>query len=68
MALTSQLSRQVAADVRRRGAHYYMTGAVRILKGDAEAVEAAVRGTQLYTVTLQRRGKVIKAHCSCPYF
>jgi superfamily II DNA or RNA helicase len=68
MAWTSQLSRQVAADVRRRGAHYYMTGAVRILKGDAEKVEASVRGTQVYAVTLDRRGKVIKAHCSCPYF
>jgi superfamily II DNA or RNA helicase len=68
MAWTSQLTRQVAADVRRRGAHYYMAGAVTIVRGGPERVEAAVRGTQLYGVTLVRRGKVVKAHCSCPYF
>src|SRR4051812_43860738 len=67
MALTTELARQVPADVQSKGRDYYARGAVRIHRGNAREVEAIVQGGELYDVTLKRKGKSVHAWCSCPY-
>src|SRR5437763_8040875 len=67
MALSTALSQEVASDVRSRGRQYYTSGAVQLLDGNARRVQAAVRGSQLYDVLLERDSRRIDAWCSCPY-
>ena len=50
----------------QRGSQY--TSRVRALKGEAEAVTATVRGTELYAVTIRVDGDTLRIGCSCPFF
>jgi superfamily II DNA or RNA helicase len=68
MVLTTQLSRQVATAVQRRGRQYYASGAVQLLSGDSSSVRALVQGTEQYRVTLTRTRKHLKVWCTCPYY
>jgi SNF2-related domain/Helicase conserved C-terminal domain/Bacterial SNF2 helicase associated/SWIM zinc finger len=66
--LTSRLASQVPQDTKNGGLQYYQKGAVTVLDGDQEFVDATVRGSRTdYDVTLERKKKSIKAWCSCPY-
>ena len=68
MALTAQLSRQVASDVQQRGRQYYASGVVEILDGDEWWVRALVQGNEQYHVSLTFEKKSLKIWCSCPYY
>src|SRR5947209_5514425 len=68
MVLTTQLSRQVAGDVQRRGRHYYQRGAVHLLEGDEWSVRALVQGTEQYQVTLTGENRRLRVWCTCPYY
>jgi superfamily II DNA or RNA helicase len=68
MVLTTQISRQVASDVQRRGRQYFTSGAVDILDGDKSFVRALVQGTEQYQVSLTREKKRLKVWCTCPYY
>src|SRR5216683_6156804 len=68
MIRTTQLSRQVAGDVQRRGRQYYARGAVEIQDGDDWSVHALVQGSEQYQVSLTRERKRLKVFCSCPYY
>jgi superfamily II DNA or RNA helicase len=68
MVLTTQLSRQVAGAVQRRGRQYFASGAVQLLNGDTWSVRARVQGTEQYQVTLTRAKKYLKVWCTCPYY
>lgn len=68
MSLHQILFKQVDAGVRHRGEGYYATGRVKIKNRDGDYLDASVKGTRRYTVTLKREeGKLISA-CTCPYF
>lgn len=58
------------ADARswKLGEEYLASGAVVMMRADAERVTAAIRGTQPYTATLSvtSRGNLLY-DCSCPY-
>lgn len=66
--LTSGLSSEFDAAIRRRGADYFGSGRVKIESGFALGVVATVRGGGRYTVELERDGPQIVASCTCPYF
>lgn len=68
MLLSTALSRFVPYQVRDRGQTIYRSGAVTVAFGDAYVVEAQVRGSRLYEVTLQREGNDLQVQCECPYF
>ncbi len=68
MALTTQLEYYFLHKVRQRGHSYYKSGAVDIINGNEEEVQADVIGTDTYEVDLYREDDTIYASCSCPYF
>jgi len=70
MSLSKRLDGDFDADVRQRGRSYYLQGRVRILHGGASEVEARVRGSHTYHVTLDftPEDSALEASCECPYF
>src|SRR5438128_2523416 len=68
MSLVTQLSRDFDSGVRNRGRSYFQGGLVRNLEGTAWSVEANVRGSRNYKVSLAREENEIKVSCTCPYF
>src|ERR1017187_223896 len=68
MKLASVLSSDFDSDIRARGASYYRLGAVRIKRGNATAVEAAVRGSRVYDVEIAWDGHRLALFCDCPYY
>ena len=68
MPLTTHLSRYVDNKVRARGASYYRDGAVQIIHGNKEEMQAIVYGTSMYEVELYRQRDAIHVSCTCPYF
>ena len=68
MEVGTQLARCFDREVRERGFAYFRQRQVRILSGDATAVEAEVRGTEDYQVILRRSGDDIESYCGCVYF
>jgi superfamily II DNA or RNA helicase len=68
MVLSAQASWNVAKGIRNRGRQYFLRGAVQILHGDADAVEASVQGSDEYYVTLERDKKSLTVYCTCPYY
>ena len=54
--------------VRKRGENYLHEDRVTITLGDANRVQAAVRGTLLYSVVVERVGRDLMMDCSCEYF
>jgi superfamily II DNA or RNA helicase len=53
---------------RVKGRAYFLDGAVTRIEGDAWSVEATVRGSCDYHVTIRREGRVFSGSCECPYF
>jgi superfamily II DNA or RNA helicase len=68
MKLASVLSSHFDSDIRARGASYFRLGAVRIKRGNATAVEAAVRGSRVYDVEIAWDGHRLALFCDCPYY
>jgi hypothetical protein len=70
MSLSKSLDGDFDADVRQRGRSYYLQGRVRILSGDPSEVEARVRGSHTYHVSLgfTPEDGALEASCACPYF
>ena len=66
-SLSTRLSGDFESGVRSRGQGYYYQGRVRILRGTDSEVEARVRGTQSYDVSLEWEGGVLSAYCDCAY-
>ncbi len=67
-SLARELSSSFAAAVRRRGVDYYEGDRVQIETGSEMRLAAVVRGTEDYTVELQRERDEIRASCTCPHF
>ena len=66
--LTSLLARDFSAAVRHRGFEYFRARRVRILRGDESSVEATVRGTGVYEVSLRYTSGALYVSCDCAYF
>ena len=67
-SLSTRLSGDFESGVRLRGQGYYYQGRVRILRGTDSEVEARVRGTQSYDVSLEWTDGVLAANCDCAYY
>ncbi|MGA3043198.1 MAG: hypothetical protein ABSF54_20665, partial [Bryobacteraceae bacterium] len=68
MKLASVLSPHFDSEIRARGASYFRLGAVRIKRGNATGVEAAVRGSRVYDVEIAWDGRRLALFCDCPYY
>ncbi|HEV2381711.1 MAG TPA: SNF2-related protein [Terriglobia bacterium] len=68
MKLSQRLSRDFTASARSRGRDYFWQQRVRILQGSNSQVEAKVRGSETYGVSLDWKNGVLSAFCDCPYF
>lgn len=67
MAITTHLSEYVDSKVRARGNSYYRSGAVQIIHGNREEMQAIVLGTNAYHVNLYRARDTVYVSCTCPY-
>ena len=65
--LLANLISLVSKTIRERGRNYFLSRRVTLVEGDARHVDATVRGTQSYTVTLSRQHDTIEGTCTCPY-
>lgn len=68
MALTTHLSGYVGSKIQSRGYSYYRDGAVQILNGNKEELQAVVVGTDAYEVDLYREEDTVFVSCTCLYF
>lgn len=68
MTLATKLTREFDSGVRRRGFEYFRDGLVRIHTGSESEVEARVRGSHNYEVSLTLPDDVLVAWCACPFF
>ncbi len=68
ISLTQMLAATVPGGSRVKGRAYFLDQAVTRIEGTAWAVEATVRGSRDYHVTIRRAGRVFSGSCECPYF
>src|SRR6266487_2578592 len=68
MNLVTRLTGDFSSNVRNRGKIYYWQGRVRIDHGSDSQVEARVRGSRQYEVSLDYESGVLSAWCDCSYF
>lgn len=68
MSLTAKFSSLIDSAIRSRGRSYFSQGLVRIARGDEQVVEATVRGSRSYRVTLLIKGRDFIVSCTCPYY
>jgi superfamily II DNA or RNA helicase len=68
MNLVTRLAGDFSTNVRNRGKIYYWQGRVRIQHGSDSQVEAQVRGSRQYEVSLDYEAGVLSAWCDCSYF
>jgi hypothetical protein len=68
MRLATRLADDFSATVRNRGKSYFWQGRVRIQRGTASRVEARVRGSRNYEVSLDWQDGALSAWCDCPHF
>ncbi|MBI3651302.1 MAG: SNF2 helicase associated domain-containing protein [Acidobacteria bacterium] len=68
MSLTQALKSFFSKAICDRGRRYYQNGYVRIKEASDNSLQATVRGSDTYTVSLKIRGATLVASCSCPYF
>ena len=66
--LTLLLARDFSSAVRHRGLEYFRARRVKIRRGDDASVEAVVRGTGVYEVTMRQEAGALYVTCTCPYF
>jgi hypothetical protein len=68
LPIPTELSAEFPAIVRARGDEYWREGRVHITKASHDRLDARVRGSRSYHVTLEReRGGTVALACSCPY-
>src|SRR5438309_3685490 len=67
MSIARLLANDFEPHIRERGHTYFEQGRVRILRGDANEVEAEVRGSRPYFVRLKPRGTQMNGSCECEY-
>ena len=68
MPLLIDLARSFPSVVRQRGDWLYRGGSVKIVSGNQWDVEALVKGSIKYEVSLRRSNDVVRVNCTCPYF
>ncbi len=68
MSLTKTLADFFSKAIRDRGSQYFRSGLVFLQKATSKSLEARVRGSANYNVTLEVRRKNLLVTCSCPYF
>ena len=68
MNLSKRLTGDFSATVRNRGKNYYWQGRVRIHHASNSQVDALVRGSRSYEVSLDWEDGVLFASCDCPHF
>src|SRR5437867_1847301 len=61
MSLLTKLFPQLSDTVRQRGRSYHLRGAVHVIAGDSQRVEAYVQGSEDYRVELTRDGMAVVA-------
>lgn len=66
--ITDRLAGETPRPVQRNGQDYFLHGAVRKIDGDAQAVNATVRGSFDYEVELSFLDNFLDFNCSCPYY
>jgi len=66
--LTEELSDEVGRLSQQRGRQYFLSGAVKRIKGDALSINAVVQGTIQYDVTISNVDGFLDYSCTCPYF
>src|SRR5258708_6794191 len=68
MNLAKRLSGDFDVTVRNRGSSYFRQGCVRVQHASASQVDARVRGSRYYEVSLELQDGVLFALCDCPYY
>ncbi len=68
MSLANKISHGFSSSVRHRGSDYFHMGWVRVKKGGECYVEAQVRGSRNYLVTLSLEENQLAVFCDCPYY
>jgi len=68
MNLSKRLTGDFSATVRNRGKNYYWQGRVSIRHATNSQVDARVRGSRSYQVSLDWEAGVLFASCDCPHF
>lgn len=68
MKLAKRLQGHFSTSVRNRGEAYFWQNRVRMRRGTTHAVEAVVRGSGNYEVSLAWENGVLTPWCDCPYF
>src|SRR6184192_4320700 len=68
MNLSTRLAGDFSSTVRNRGKSYFWQGRVRIQSGSIAHVEARVRDSQSYDVSLDWKSGALSAWCDCVYF
>src|SRR5438874_2058165 len=68
VTLTQVLAATVPGGSRVKGRAYFPDGPVTRIAGDAWSVEATVRGSRDYHVTIRRETEAFSGSCECPYF
>src|SRR5215468_2456980 len=66
--LTEELSDEVGRLSQQRGRQYFLSGAVKRIRGDASSINAVVQGTIQYDVTISNVDGFLDYSCTCPYF
>ena len=66
--LTEELSDEVGRLSQQRGRQYFLSGAVKRIKGDALSIDAVVQGTMQYDVNISNVDGFLDYSCTCPYF
>ena len=68
MNLSKKLAEDFSTTARNRGKNYYAQGRVNIRHASHSQVDALVRGSQNYEVSLDWEDGVLFASCDCPHF
>ncbi len=66
--IVRSLSRSFPPDLRARGEDYLRRKRVMDLQGDSTGIDAVVRGSRLYAVSLEVGDGTLYSECDCPYF
>jgi superfamily II DNA or RNA helicase len=66
--LTEELSDEVGRLSQQRGRQYFLSGAVKRIRGDALSIDAVVQGTMQYDVNISNVDGFLDYSCTCPYF